>query len=525
MTAIAGVIILDTSANITYKILSARPAGKTISDTDTDMSDIKSELSAFFTPRSIAVVGASTTFAKWGTIIFHNILMGGFTGGIYPVNRNQKEIFGLPVYKSLSDIPGPVDLVMIIVPIEKVIGVLHEAGARGTRSAIIITAGYSETGPDGRRLEEETVRVARQHGIRLLGPNCMGMVSMPVRLTAWMPSYIPAPGYVSVVTQSGNMGSSIATSVVRRGLGIARVISTGNEADLTTVDFIDFLAEDPETKIVLSYIEGVEDGSGLLRSLRNVSRKKPVVVIKAGSTSAGARASASHTGAMVGSDEIFSTALASSGVLRAQDIEEMVDYAAVLSSQPIPRGNRVGVITLGGGWGVMAADALAHYGLDVVALAPETIDRLNEILPPYWSRSNPVDLVAGLKDGDFKKPLTTLLESEYIDSLMLLGIGYGGLRGRFILGSPHSHLYDMREIGEFFIKADETTAEAIISLIDVYKKPIIPVVDQRILEEDNQFKEILKRKGILLFPSPLRGAMALSSLVRYGQYVSRDATS
>jgi acyl-CoA synthetase (NDP forming) len=197
----------------------------------------------------------------------------------------------------------------------------------------------------------------------------------------------------------------------------------------------------------------------------------------------------------------------------------------VLSSQPVPRGNRVGVITLGGGWGVMAADALAQHGLDVVALTSETVERLNAILPPYWSRSNPVDLVAGLVDGDFKKPLTTLLESDYIDSLMLLGIGYGGLRGRFILNSPYSHLYDMKAIGDYFVKADETTAEAIISLIDVYKKPIIPVVDQRILEEDNRFKEILKEKGILLFPSPLRGAIALSGLVRYGRYVRREPTS
>jgi acyl-CoA synthetase (NDP forming) len=489
------------------------------------MSDTQSELGPFFSPRSVAVVGASTTFAKWGTIIFHNILLGGFKGNIYPVNPNQPEIFGLRAYKALSDIPGPVDLVMIIVPTEKVIGVLNEAGQKGTKAVILITAGYSETGDEGRRLEEETIRVARRHGIRVIGPNCMGLVSMPVGLTAWMPSAIPERGRVSIVTQSGNMGTSISTSISRRGLGIARVVSTGNEGDLTTVDFIDYLAEDPETDIILSYIEGVEDGAGLLASLRRVSRKKPVVVIKAGSTQAGARASASHTGALVGSDAVFTAALKTSGAIRAHDIEEMVDYAAVLSSQPIPRGNRVGVITLGGGWGVMAADALAQQGLDVVSLKSETIERLNAILPPYWSRGNPVDLVAGLKDGDFKKPLTTLLESDYIDSLMLLGIGYGGLRGRFILGSPYSHLYDMKEIGEYFIKADEATAEAIISVIDVYKKPIIPVVDQRLLEEDNRFKEILKRKGILLFPSPLRGAIALSALVGYGRHVRRAATS
>jgi acyl-CoA synthetase (NDP forming) len=489
------------------------------------MSDTKSELTPFFAPRSVAIVGASTTFAKWGAIIFHNILLGGFTGCIYPVNRNQPDIFGLPAYKNLSDIPGPVDLVMIIVPTEKVIEILHEAGDKGSKAAILITAGYSETGDNGRRLEEETVRVARQRGMRVLGPNCMGIVSMPANLTAWMPSYIPGPGRVSIVSQSGNMGYSIAKSVVKRGLGVARVVSSGNEADLTSVDFIDYFRDDPDTDIILSYIEGVEDGSGLLASLRRVSRKKPVIVIKAGSTGAGARASASHTGAMVGSDAVFSAALQSSGVIRAHDIEEMTDCAAALSSQPIPRGNRVGVITLGGGWGVMAADALARQGLDVVPLKPETIDRLNAILPPYWSRGNPVDLVAGLKDGDFKKPLRTLLESDYIDSLMLLGIGYGEMRGRYILDSPYSGNYDMQQIGRLFIRADETTAEAIIGLMDVYKKPIIPVVDQAVMEGESRFKEILREKDILLFASPLRGAVALSALVRYGQYVNRTATS
>jgi acyl-CoA synthetase (NDP forming) len=478
------------------------------------------DLTPFFSPESVAVIGASTTFAKWGAIILHNILLGKYNGRLYPVNPREKEIFGLPVSKSLAEIPDRVDLVVVVVPQQKVIGVLDEAGKKGVRAAVVITAGYSETGHAGRILEEELVRSARERNIRIIGPNCMGIVSLPPKsLTAWMPSYVPRPGGVSVVTQSGNMGSSIATSVVRRGLGIARLVSTGNEADLTTVDFIDFFAEDPETRIILSYVEGVENGAGLLKSLRDVSRKKPVVVIKAGGTPAGARASASHTGAMVGSDAVFDAAIRSSGVIRAQDIEDMVDYAAVLSSQPIPRGNRVGVITLGGGWGVMAADALARHGLDVVALRKETIDRLDAIFPSYWSRGNPVDMVAGLKDGDFKKPLETLLESDYIDSLMLLGIGYGGLRGRFILESPYSHLYDMKEIGRYFVHADETTAEAIISLIDVYKKPIIPVVDQRILEEDNRFKEILRQKGILLFPSPLRGTIALAGLVRYGEYL------
>jgi acyl-CoA synthetase (NDP forming) len=487
------------------------------------MSTIQSELEPFFAPRSVAVVGASTTFAKWGAIIFHNILLGGFKGVIYPVNRNQDEIFGLPAYKSLADIPGPVDLVMIVVPTEKVIEVLHQAGDKGTRAAVLITAGYSETGEAGRRLEEEMVRVARERGVRVLGPNCMGIVSMPAGLTAWMPSYIPGTGRVSIISQSGNMGYSIAKSLVTRGLGVARAVSSGNEADLTAVDFMEYFRDDPETDIILSYIEGVEDGSGLLKSLKQVSRKKPVVVIKAGSTGAGARASASHTGAMVGSDAVFAAALQSSGTVRAHDVEEMTDFAAALSSQPIPRGNRVGVITLGGGWGVMAADALARQGLDVVPLKAETIERLNAILPPYWSRSNPVDLVAGLKDGDFKKPLRTLLESDYIDSLMLLGIGYGEMRGRYILGSPYSDRYDMQEIGNLFIRADETTAEAIITLLDVYKKPIIPVVDQAVMEGESRFREILGEKGILLFPSPLRGATALSALVRYGRYVRREA--
>ncbi len=486
----------------------------------------KTDLSPFFSAESIAIVGASTTFAKWGAIILHNILSGGFKGTIYPINPRQKEVFGLPTYKSLREVPGKVDLAVIIVPTDKVIGVLDEAGDKGITAAVIITAGYSETGKAGRALEEETVRFARRRHIRVVGPNCMGIVSLPKRsLTAWMPSFVPETGSASVVTQSGNMGSSIARSLSRRGLGIARLVSSGNEGDLAAHDFIEYLAHDPETKSILLYVEGVEDGAAFLSSLKEASAEKPVIIIKSGGTSAGARAGASHTGAMAGSDEIYRAAFSSAGVIRARDIEEMTDFAAAFSSQPIPRGRRVGVITLGGGWGVMAADALEANGLDVVPLKPETIKRLGEILPPYWSRNNPVDLVAGLKDGDFKKPLTALLETDYIDALMLLGIGYGNVRGRFMLDSPYAHLYDMKEVAHHYITADETTAESIVALIDIFKKPIIPVVDQVVFEEKNEFKEILHRKGILVYPSPLRAAVALSGLVRYGQYLSRGTIS
>ncbi len=477
------------------------------------------ELKLFFHPDTLAIVGASKSFRKWGAIVLHNTLLGGYKGKIYPINPKADEIFGLAVYPSLVDVPEPVDLAVIVVPPDKVLDTLMDAKEAGVSACVLITAGFSETGDLGKELELEIVRYAGENGIRLIGPNCLGMVSMvPKMLAAWMPSYVPKPGVVSILSQSGNLCYTLIRALNGRGLGVCRSISSGNEADLMAQDFLDYLADDEDTKVILSYIEGVSDGRAFINSLKVAVLKKPVVVLKSGHTEAGSRAGASHTGAMTGSDDLYDAVFSQTGAVRAVGIEEMEDLAVVFSTQPVPKGNRVGILTMGGGWGVLAADACAEEGLSVVKLTAETKSDLNKFLPSWWSRGNPVDTVAGLKDDDLFNSLEVLLSAEYIDSIMILGVGYGSVRGSAIKNSPYSHLYNMAEIGQHYINGDEVIAENIIDLLKKHKKPIIPVVDQAVVGDRGSFVEILKGSGVLPFTSPRRGAVALSALTRYGEY-------
>jgi len=478
------------------------------------------DLSSLFHPASVAVAGASPNFPKWGSIILHNILRGGYTGKVYPVNPSARDIFGIPSYPSLRSIPDEVDLVFVVVPPRRVQDVLIDAAEKGVRMAVIITAGFSETGGEGKNIEETVAARARSLGIRLVGPNCMGIASLsPRRLTAWMPSFIPEEGPVSIVSQSGNVGYSLARALTGRGIGVCRSISSGNEADLTTSDFIRALGEDEHTRVILSYVEGVDEGRGFISALMDTTPKKPVVILKAGHTDAGARAGSSHTGAMAGTDELYEAAVLQTGAVRAASLDQLIDFTSVLINQPLPRGKRVGILTLGGGWGVLAADALEVEGLTVTPLAPETITALDTILPPWWSRGNPVDTVAGLREGDLKKSLETLLSTDYIDSLVLCGFGYGTSRGSFFVNSPYADMYGMKGLGEKFIAEDEKTAEGIVEMIDAFQKPIIPVVDQGIIDERGRFVEILRNRGVLLFPSPRRAAASLAALTRYAEHL------
>jgi len=482
------------------------------------------DLSSLFHPASVAVAGASPNFPKWGSIILHNILRGGYTGKIYPVNPTASEIFGIPAYPSIGAIPDGVDLVFVVVPPERVVDVLADSAVKGVRTAVVITAGFSETGSDGKEIEDAVAARARELGIRLVGPNCMGIASLsPKKLTAWMPSFIPTIGPVSIVSQSGNVGYSLAWALTGRGIGVCRSISSGNEADLTTSDFIRALGDDEHTRVILSYVEGVDDGRDFLLALEETTQKKPVVVLKAGHTAAGARAGSSHTGALAGTDELYEAAIIQTGALRAASIDQLIDFASVLVNQPLPQGDRVGILTLGGGWGVLTADALEVEGLTVPPLAQKTIAALDEVLPPWWSRGNPVDTVAGLRKGDLKKSLQTLLSTDYIDSLVLCGFGYGTARGSFLVDSPYADRYGMRDIGNRFIAEDEETARGIVEMIDAFEKPIIPVVDQGVIERRGSFVEILKDRGVLLFPSPRRAAAALAALCRYAGHVRHHA--
>jgi len=333
------------------------------------MEDVVQKFEYLFNPRSVAFIGASQKPYKWGFLIPLDMLDRGYEGKVYLVNPREKEIFGLPVHKSIMDVPGEVDLAFVTVPAPSVLDVVRQCARKGVHAILIITAGFGEIGDEGKAAQEEAAAVARDAGMLMVGPNCAGLLSpRPSRFYASMPAVEPKPGSISVVSQSGNVCGTIMRLCVHHGIGLARLVSSGNEAFLQTEDFFEYYAADPLTSVVMSYVEGVRDGRRFLDAAKQCSQKKPIVMLKVGKTDAGTRAAQSHTGALAGSAEVFSGACRQAGVIQVTDVQEMFDVAVAFARQPLPKGHRVGIISEGGGWGVLAADACAEVGLDVLSL-------------------------------------------------------------------------------------------------------------------------------------------------------------
>ncbi|MCX8176333.1 MAG: CoA-binding protein, partial [Candidatus Bathyarchaeota archaeon] len=357
--------------------------------------NIYEELKPLFYPNSVAVVGATETVGKYGFNTFFNLLSGGFKGKIYPVNNRVDKVLGFKAYKSVKDIPEDLDLVVVVVPALQVPVVIEDCVEKNVKACIVISAGFRETGDEGKKLEDEVVNIARRGGVRVVGPNCMGIFNTTVNLNVLMASipldFSSFKGKISFVSQSGNLGTNMVIWGLIRGIGFNKFVSSGNEADLTCEDFIEYFSCDPETKVIMAYVEGFKPNSRFPRLAKEVTRKKPLVILKTGATEAGAKAARSHVGAMAVRDEIVDALFKQTGVIRVHSVEEFFDTAVALANQPLPRGKRVGIVTTGGGWGVVCADTCGKLGLEVPSLSRETIEKIDGLLPSYWSKSNPVD--------------------------------------------------------------------------------------------------------------------------------------
>ncbi|MBP7603273.1 MAG: CoA-binding protein, partial [Spirochaetes bacterium] len=309
------------------------------------MADIRK----IFYPESIAVVGATENLFKWGSYIFTNIIAGGFQGKVYPVAKKKETVYGHRAYGSVAEIQDPVDLVFITTPAASVMGVLADCVAKGVKNVVMITSGFSETGEEGKRLEEEMVSFARANGINVVGPNTMGIVNTAVGLYA-TGSQVRAPrGGISIIAQSGNVGNQIMEWAEQQNIGVGKFVGSGNEGVIGCEDYIGYFGDDADTTVVLMYIEGVDDGRRFMDSARGASMRKPVIALKAGRTEIGSRAAASHTGAMAGSFKTYESALRQSGVILVKAPTELLTISSAFDSMPLPKGNRVGVVTLGGG--------------------------------------------------------------------------------------------------------------------------------------------------------------------------------
>ncbi|MBN2079856.1 MAG: CoA-binding protein [Spirochaetes bacterium] len=455
---------------------------------------------------------------KWGFNILHHLIKGGFTGGIYPVNPNGGSWFGRTIYSRLDDVPRPVDLAIIVVPKETVPATLHDCAAAGIRSAVIITAGFSETGPEGAALERRVRDIARDNGIRIVGPNTMGVFSAyPSPVQAVMMSSSIKPGAVAIVSQSGNLGTSMTYRFTRRGIGISRLISSGNEADLTIEDYLEYLERDEETRIICLYVEGLRQGRRFLDTARKVAHAKPVIILKGGTGVTGADAAMSHTGAMAGSFAVFRSMCRQANIIPARTIDEMVDAVGLMLSQPEFTGKRIGIVTQGGGWGVISADLCEEAGLDVPPLDSRVVNMLDAFLPPFWSRRNPIDLVAPGRVSMITDSIEALMKHADMDAILLLGLGYMTSRALRWLDSPVLPRETMEAPARNMIEGERELLDLVVKQIREFNKPIIPVIDLVAFDEDAAFNIVkhLDDRGIMSYSSPEQAIGALARVQEY----------
>ncbi len=379
-----------------------------------------SDLHAFFRPDGVAVIGASRDPNKLGYGVVRNLIERRYGGPVYPVNPSASEILGLRAYPSVAAVPDPVELAVIVVPARLVEQELEACGKRGIRAVIIVSGGFREIGPEGEAREARLREVAARYGIRLLGPNCIGTIDTHTPLNTTFVTGAPGPGEIAFVSQSGAVVAAVIDWAQTSGVGFSRIVSLGNQAGVTEVEMLEAVSQDERTRVIVAYVEGVSDGRAFLEVASRIAHRIPVVALKVGRGGGGAKAVASHTGALAGSDAAYEAAFRRAGVLRARTLEEMLDWARALAWQPLPQGNRVAILTNAGGPGILALDALEANGMQLAPLTAHTIDFLRQRLPPAASASNPVDILAGSGPATYALCLDALLADETVDAVVVI---------------------------------------------------------------------------------------------------------
>lgn len=471
------------------------------------------DLRGFFEPSSVVVIGASRTPGKIGyeilRIMVENKERGIYKGSIYAVNPKSEEmILGVPTYRSVLEIPDQPELAIIVTPAPQTPNVLEECGKKGIRNAVVISGGFAEIGGEGVELQRKLDEIRRKYGIRVVGPNCVGVISpstgvdtlfLPVEKELQGSMYIssprPKPGSIALSTQSGAFGVACLDYMHGEGIGLSKFISYGNKLDVDEVDVISYLKDDPETKVILIYAESIDRGREFLRIAMEVIKEKPIVVLKAGRTSAGARAASSHTAAIAGSDTVYDAAFRQAGIIRVWDMEELFDVAKALSMQPPAEGDGIAILTDGGGVGVMAADEAEALGLRLAEFSTETVDKLKElqrrnVIPSIASLVNPIDLTGSATDDSFTGALDAILQDPQVHGVILLALHH----------------------------VPGVTSELpgkIASVVRKYEKPIV-AMDVGSSPYAVEFRKMFEKEGIPAYPEPERAVKAMKALVQYG---------
>lgn len=478
--------------------------------------DFTPNLDAVLAPRSVAIVGASDNVTRWGGSALQNILAGGYEGVIYPVNPKGGEFFGLPVSTSLENVPAPPDLALLAVGAGQLSGVVEQCGRAGVRAAVAIAAGFSETGSAGRDAERALARTAAEGGVTLIGPNCMGIIANATQLHATgFIALHPRPGKLAIVSQSGNLGVQLSALADRRDLGVRCFIGVGNEAQVSAVDVLEYLADDDGTSCVLAYLEGIDDGRRLFDVARSTSLEKPVVVLRGGLTDSGGKAAASHTGAMAGSAAVYEAAARQAGLVTCTSVQEALDLISALANLPLPRGRRVAVVTNGGGAGVLAADEMARQGLTLLDPPEALLAELDEILPPFWSRRNPFDMVATAGGDVGPRVVEAVARCPEVDAVVVLSV----------LGVPNTgdEVRAQSSTGDYedFSPWEQSYLEGVAALMAETGKPIINVPDlpirRALYTGDHPYAPVV-------VPTPRAAALVIERMARYAAWHSRHSS-
>lgn len=377
-------------------------------------------LEHFFTPTSVAVIGASAQPGKVGYDVVFNLLDAKFQGAIYPINPKADEILGLKAFPSVLEVPGVIDLAVIVIPSKFVNATLEECGKKGIDSVVIITAGFKETGAEGKVLELQLLETAKKYGIRIIGPNCLGIISSSVGLNASFAPVMPKNGHLGLLSQSGALADAVLDWSTKAGVGFNKFFTFGNQCDVATNDLLRAWKDDKEIRAIVAYMEAITNGVEFMQIAEDVANVKPIIVVKSGTTAAGAKAAASHTGSLAGSDVAYDAAFRQSGVIRARTVEELFDYAIAFANQPAPKGRRIGIVTNAGGPGILCSDAIEKAGLSLAQVSEETVSILKSRVSPSGNFNNPIDVLGDAKAAIYDFAIQTLLLDDNVDGIIAI---------------------------------------------------------------------------------------------------------
>lgn len=478
-------------------------------------------LRPLFHPKGIVVAGVSSHPGKFGFVAYHNLKRFGYSGNLFAINRDGVDVLGTATLTSVSQVPHDgADLIFVCTPNESNIELLRASAARGVKAAFIASGGYAETGPEGRQRQEELVKVAEELGMVVAGPNGQGLISTPVSMCAQIVAPYPPPGSISVASQSGNLVSSYLNYSVSSGIGVSKAVASGNSAQLALPNYLEYFAEDPETRVGLTYLEGVGDGGSLFSAAEKMTARKPLVLLKGGAELAGARAAASHTGSLASDDRVFDGVCRQLGITRAQTVEFAFEYAATFATQPLPKGRRTVIFTTAGGWGVLAADACTRAGLDLIQLPDDLKVDISKLVPPRWSQSNPIDLAGGETRDTISEVMDLVCAHPGIDAVIYLGIGIQSGQANAFSSGPFFPEHGLDRISEFHKRQDRRYAEAARNASERHQKPVLTASELVYTDREygNSGPIAVRDTGRLCYPSAHRAIDCLRVLCDYVEY-------